>query len=152
MPAVCLLSIHFSDVLYFLSFSCPLNGYLHIDVPSEWYQVSQISYLFEFICAMVEMFFSTIFLYARLKNRRNMQWQCRSVCPSTRLSVGPSFHPSVRVSGLFSTCFEITIWNLVYTFSRWNDMSSLSFVTIRLLWSGLQSKAGEPYFLQSWPH
>ena len=32
---------------------------------------------------------------------------------------------------LFSTCFEIGIWNLVYTPSRWHDTWGLSFITIR---------------------
>ena len=31
---------------------------------------------------------------------------------------------------LFSTCFEIWIWNLVYTSSRWHDTWGLSFITI----------------------
>ena len=55
------------------------------------------------------------FLYARLKNGRIKPWQCPSVRP--------------RFSDFFSTCFEISIWNLVYTFSRWHDMSSLSCIT-----------------------
>ena len=50
------------------------------------------------------------FLYARLKNGRIMLWQCPSVRPSF-----PDF---------FSTCFEISIWNLVYAFSRWHDQSA----------------------------
>ena len=65
-------------------------------------------YLFSFLCA-------------RLKNGRIMPWRC----PSVRLSVRPS-----ELSRLFSTCFGISIWNLVYAFSRWHDMSSLSFITI----------------------
>ena len=63
--------------------------------------------------------------------------------------------PSVRLSefsGLFSTCFEISIWNLVYAFSRWHDMSSLSFITIGSLWPSLQPKVGQTQFLQSWPY
>ena len=56
------------------------------------------------------------FLYPRLKNGRIMLWQCPSVCPSVRPSVRPSF------PDFFSTCFEISIWNLVYAFSRWHDM------------------------------
>ena len=38
----------------------------------------------------------------------------------------------------FSTCFGIPIWNLIYAFSRWHDMSSLSLVTIGSLWTSLQ--------------
>ena len=51
-----------------------------------------------------------------------------------------------------STCFEISIWNLVYTLSRWHDMSSLSYITIGSLWPSLQPKVGQTHFLQSWPH
>ena len=83
-----------------------------------------------------------VFLYARLKNGRIMLWQCPSVCPSVR----PSF------PDFFSTCFEISIWNLVNTFSRWHDMSSLSFITIGSLWPSLQPKVGQTQFLQSWPY
>ena len=86
------------------------------------------------------------FLYARLKNGRIMLWQCPSVCPSVRPSVRPSF------PDFFSTCFEISIWNLVYAFSRWHDMSSLSFITIGSLWPSLQPKVGQTQFLQSWPY
>ena len=63
------------------------------------------------------------------------------------------FSKDVRVFRTFySTCFEISIWNLVYTFSRWHDMSSLSCITIGLLWPSLEPKVGQTYFLQSWPH
>ena len=86
------------------------------------------------------------FLYARLKNGRIMLWQCPSVCPSVRPSVRPSF------PDFFLTCFEISIWNLVYAFSRWHDMSSLSFITIGSLWPSLQPKVGQTQFLQSWPY
>ena len=89
---------------------------------------------------------SNSFLYARLKNGRIMLWQCPSVCPSVRPSVRPSF------PGFFSTCFEISIWNLVYAFSRWHDMSSLSFIKIGSLWPSLQPKVGQTQFLQSWPY
>ena len=65
-----------------------------------------------------------------------------NVCPSVR----PSF------PDFFSTCFEISIWNLVYAFSRWHDMSSLSFITIGSLWPSLQPKVGQTQFLQSWPY
>ena len=96
-----------------------------------------------------------------------------SVCLSVRPSVRPSHlfytpvwktdvlcygnvsvRPSVRPSfpDFFSTCFEISIWNLVYAFSRWHDMSSLSFITIGSLWPSLQPKVGQTQFLQSWPY
>ena len=83
-----------------------------------------------------------LFLYARLKNGRIMPWQC----PSVRLSVRPRFPD-------FSwTCFEISISNLVYTFSRWHNMSSLSCITIGSPWPSLQPNVSQPHFLQSWPH
>ena len=40
-----------------------------------------------------------------------------SICPS-------------EFSGLFSTCFQISIWNLVHTFSTWHVMLSLSFIIV----------------------
>ena len=73
-----------------------------------------------------------------------------TVCPSVRLSVRPSVRPCFP--DFSSTCFEIPIWNLVYTFSRWHDMSSLSCITIGLIWPSLQPKVGQTYFLQSRPH
>ena len=84
------------------------------------------------------------------KTGRIMPWQCSSVRLSVRLSVRPSVRP--RFPDFSSTCFEISIWNLVYTFSRWHDMSSLSCITIGSLWPSLQPKVGQTYFLQSWPH
>ena len=84
------------------------------------------------------------------KTGRIMPWQCPSVRLSVRLSVRPSVRP--RFPDFSSTCFEISIWNLVYTFSRWHDMSSLSRITIGSLWPSLQPKVGQTYFLQSWPH
>ena len=73
---------------------------------------------------------------------------------NVRLSLRPSVPPSVRprFPDFSSTCFEISIWNLVYTFSRWHDMSSLSCITIGSFWPSLQPKVGQTHFLQSWPH
>ena len=88
------------------------------------------------------------------KMGRIMPWQCPSVRPSVCPSVRPSLRPSVRprFPDFSSTCFEISIWNLVYAFSRWHDMSSLSCITIGSIWHSLQPKVGQTYFLQSWPH
>ena len=96
---------------------------------------------------------SLLFLYARLKNGTYYA-VAMSVRPSVRLSVCPSVRPSVRprFPDFSSTCFEISIWNLVYAFSRWHDMSSLSCITIGSIWPSLQPKVGQTYFLQSWPH
>ena len=80
------------------------------------------------------------------KTGRIMPWQCPSVRPSVRPSIRPRF------LDFSSTCFEISIWNLVYAFSRWHDMSSLSCITIGSIWLSLQPKVGQTYFLQSWPH
>ena len=89
------------------------------------------------------------FLYARLKNGTYYA-VAMSVRPSVRLSVRPSVRP--RFPDFSSTCFEISIWNLVYTFSRWHDMSSLTYITIGSFWPSLQPKVGQTHFLQSWPH
>ena len=89
------------------------------------------------------------FIFIRPFEKRDVL--CRgNVRPSVRLSVRPSVRP--RFPNCSSTCFEISIWNLVYTFSRWHDMSSLSCITIGSLWPSLQPKVGQTYFLQSWPH
>ena len=63
---------------------------------------------------------------------------------------GPSVRP--RFPDFSSTCFEISISNLVYTFNRWHDISSFSCSIIGLLWPSLQPKVGQTHFLQSWPH
>ena len=97
------------------------------------------------VCPSVTPFYTPVW-----KTGRIMPWQCPSVRLSVRLSVRPSVRP--RFPDFSSTCFEISIWNLVYTFSRWHDMSSLSCITIGSLWPSLQPKVGQTYFLQSWPH
>ena len=81
------------------------------------------------------------FLYPRLKN---------GTYYAVAMSVRPSVRP--RFPDFSSTCFEISIWNLVYTFSRWHDMSSLSCITIGPCWPSLPPKVGQTHFLQSWPH
>ena len=66
-----------------------------------------------------------------------------AVAMSVRLSVRvhlfvlPSVRP--RLPDFSSTCFEISIWNLVYTFNRWHDMSSVSCITIESLWPNFPS-------------
>ena len=45
----------------------------------------------------------------------------------------------------FSTCFEISIWNLVYTCSRWCYTSSSSLIPIGTLWPTLQPKIGQSH-------
>ena len=67
---------------------------------------------------------------------------------SVLLSVCPSVCPSFL--DFFSTCFQISFSNLVYTFSRWHDMSSLSFIIVGSLGLSLQPKVGQTHFLQSW--
>ena len=46
----------------------------------------------------------------------------------------------------FSTCFEISIWNLVYTSSRQCHTSSLSFITVGSPWPTLQPRMGQCNF------
>ena len=47
--------------------------------------------------------------------------------------------------GFFSTCFEISVWNLVYTCSRWCYTSSSNFIPIWTLWPTLQPKIGQSH-------
>ena len=96
-------------------------------------------------CLAINDFYTRVW-----KTGRIMPWQCPSVRLSVRLSVRPSVRPCFP--DFSSTCFEISIWNLVYTFSRWHNMSSLSCITIGSLWPSLQPKVGQTYFLQSRPH
>ena len=71
-----------------------------------------------------------------------------------RGNVRPSVCPSVRprFPDFSSTGFKISILILVFTFSRWHDMSSLSCITIWSFWPSLQPKVGQTHILQSWPH
>ena len=52
---------------------------------------------------------------------------------------------SEKFSRLFCTCFEISVWNLVYKSSRWCHMSSSSFIPIWTLWPTLQPKIGQSH-------
>ena len=79
------------------------------------------------------------FLYARFS--LYAVWKTDVLCRgNVRLSVHPRF------PDFSSTCFEISIWNFVYTFSRRHDMSSLSCITIGSLWPSLQPKVGQLIF------
>ena len=121
-----------------------------IDDPCCRYLVVWSSYTIKRILPSVLFVITSVWLlFIRPFEKRDVL--CRgnvrpSVRPSVRLSVRPRF-PEFS-----STCFEISIWNLVYTFSRWHDMSGLSCITIRSLWPSLQPKVCQTYFLQSWPH
>ena len=86
-----------------------------------------------------------------MKKTRKKKQVCGAAC---FMAAEIKFSEDVRPSfpDFFSTCFEISIWNLVYAFSRWHDMSSLSFITIGSLWPSLQPKVGQTQFLQSWPY
>ena len=44
-----------------------------------------------------------------------------------------SLPPLKGFLNFYSTCFEIWIWNVVYTSGRWHDISNLSFIAIRSL-------------------
>ena len=50
-----------------------------------------------------------------------------------------------KFSGLFCTCFEISVWNLAYTSSGLYHTSSLSFIPIWTLWPTLQPKIGQSH-------
>ena len=91
------------------------------------------------LCPQMKMILE-IFLYACLKNGHIMPWPC------------PSVHPNFP--DIFSTCFEISIWNHVYTFSKWHDMLSFSFITIGSFWLTLQLNVSRTHFFnfKSWPH
>ena len=52
---------------------------------------------------------------------------------------------SEKFSGLFCTCFEISVWNFAYTSSEWCHTSSLSFIPIWTLWPTLQPKIGQSH-------
>ena len=86
-----------------------------------------------------------------MKKTRKKKQVCGAAC---FMAAEIKFSEDVRPGfpDFSSTCFEISIWNLVYTFSRWHDMSSLSCITIGSLWPSLQPKVGQTHFLQSWPH
>ena len=101
-------------------------------------------------------FFTTPFIYIGIPGRQLCNfytpvWKTDVLC---RGNIRPSVCPSVRprFPDFSSRCFEISIWNLVYTFSRWHDISSLSCITIGSLWPSLQPKVGQTHFLQSWSH
>ena len=66
------------------------------------------SYLFNYLNIPV--------VFIRPFEKRTYYAVAMSVRPSVRPSVSPGF------PDFSSTCFEISIWNLVYTFSRWHDM------------------------------
>ena len=86
-----------------------------------------------------------------MKKTRKKKQVCGAACfMAAEIKFSEDVRP--RFPDFSSTCFEISIWNLVYTFSRWHDMSSLSCITIGSLWPSLQPKVGQTYFLQSWPH
>ena len=80
--------------------------------------------------------------YARLKNRSHH---------TVAMSVHPPFRLS-EVAMLFSTCFEISIWNLVYNSVGGTTCRVLVPSQFGSLWSTLQTKVGQTHILQSWPH
>ena len=107
----------------------------------KWLLVVELFYL----CKWVWNITWVSFLYARLKNGTYY-----AVAMSVRPSVCPSVRPSVRplFPNFSSTCFEISIWNLVYAFSRWHDMSSLS--CIRMAMSVRPSEFPGLFFNMLW--
>ena len=51
-----------------------------------------------------------------------------------------------KFSGLFSACFEISIWNLLYTSSRQCHASGKSSITVGSPWPSLQPRMGQSNF------
>ena len=108
-------------VIYPAGCNCFMRGYFHDTIPFNnnadhaillWQNLGNMHFgrFYRTLCTGYDML--TVFIRP-LENGRIMPWQC----PSVRLSVRPSVRP-YAFSGLFSTWFEISIWNLVYTFSR----------------------------------
>ena len=128
-----------------LFFLCPFSHLFQCQeslkiLLSRWFQFWYVLY-----CQSISshQFEEPLHFYTPVwKTGRIMPWQCPSVRPSVR----------PRFPDFSSTCFEISIWNLVYTFSRCHNMSSLSCIIIGSLWPSLQPKVGQTFFLQSWPH
>ena len=60
-------------------------------------------------------------------------------------AVARTVRPST-FSGLFPTCFVISIWNLIHIFSRWHDMWTLSFITIGSFWPSLLPSRSTSFF------
>ena len=108
----------------------------------KWADSPLASPVSEFVLVAKPKLPDQLSFFIRPFEKRTYYAMAMSVCPSVR----PSF------PDFFSTCLEISIWNLVYAFSRWHDMSSLSFITIGSLWPSLQAKVGQTQFLQSWPY
>ena len=73
---------------------------------------------------------------------------CMPVWKTVVLSCG-DVHSYVHLSfpDFSTTCFDISIWNLAYTFGRWHHTVSLSFLTTRLLWPTSQPKVGQIHFI-----
>ena len=133
---------HVSNRCYFIANICILSWTL------QWNTSYTYGFLKHNIIFTVDIARETVFI--RPFEKRTYYAVAMSVRPSVRLSVRPPVRPGFP--DFSSTFFEISIWNLVYTFSRWHDMSSLSCITIGSLWPSLQPKVGQNHFLQSWPH
>ena len=56
-----------------------------------------------------------------------------------------SSQPAKSFPDFFCTCFEISVWDLPYTFSGWCHTSSSSFIPIWTLWPTLQPKIGQSH-------
>ena len=59
---------------------------------------------------------------------------------------------SGKFSELFSTCFEIWTWNLVYTSGTWYDTSSLSVIAIKVYLTHFTTKYMSNSFFYTRPH
>ena len=83
---------------------------------------------------IVFLYHSLPFLYARLQTGRIMVWWCPSVRVSVRLSVHPTLRPSgsppARFPQFSHTCFNILSWNFAHDFVLMYYRSSSSVVTL----------------------
>ena len=138
--------------------------YISTHLPlDEMASISQMMFSYGFLLMKSFVFWLTFYYTPVWKTdvlcRGNVRPSvCPSVCPSVRPSVRPRFPDFSSTCNyfcafwifrsfpaFFSTCFEISIWNLVYTCSRWCYTSSSSFILIGTFWPTLQPKIGQSH-------
>ena len=142
-----------SPCMILISFSCLKNIFL-ISIANFWKYISRNIYdCYDCLFVMYPLSqkkHSYIFFVSSPISIKMYGWVIVFIRPFEKRdvlchgNVRPSVRP--RFPDFSSTCFEISIWNLVYTFSRWHDMSSSSCITIGSLWPSLQPKVGQTHF------
>ena len=130
----------FIDILKYFCFSQSFHSLQNLIVYHKFSLYQSCPYQYKYCIDIFGQWFCFNSFYT-------LVWKTDVLCHG---NVRPSVR--LRFPDISSTCFEISIWNLVYTFSRWHDISSLSCITIGSLWPSLQPKVGQTHFLQSWPH